>query len=354
MRFKSLLKTIIKVLVIFFAIVGIIFTGVFLAMQFGIFNVRGSIADRNKFFTDIDQSQILKNQNVEIQRSIIACESKAISKYDQNLGADILLAWGEKGDVIISSSMINNAIFQIAVANPEIKQEIYLCPKNTDGHIPLQSVYPWANTSDWNVITDGLIKDSSIINQVSKETNVSDRLIISGVVPEQFRFFSANRESYKRYFEPLKILGTLSKFSLGISGVKPDTDTEIERNLTDNTSPFYPGGAYEHLLDYPIGSDHDTEQYNRLTDTKNHYYQYLYTALYIAEIKAQWLNAGYDLSYRPDILSTLFNLGFAHSIPSDHPEVGGAVISINNQNISFGELGSEFYFSGILVEQFSY
>ncbi len=53
-------------------------------------------------------------------------------------------------------------------------------------------------------------------------------MIASVVVPEQTRFFTSNREVFKRYFEPLKILGSLSQFSLGVSGIKEDTAIQIE------------------------------------------------------------------------------------------------------------------------------
>lgn len=33
-----------------FALIGLLFTGVFVAMQFGLLNVQGSIAERNSFF----------------------------------------------------------------------------------------------------------------------------------------------------------------------------------------------------------------------------------------------------------------------------------------------------------------
>ena len=33
-----------------FALIGLLFTGVFFAMQFGLLNVQGSIAERNAFF----------------------------------------------------------------------------------------------------------------------------------------------------------------------------------------------------------------------------------------------------------------------------------------------------------------
>ncbi|MGM3099375.1 hypothetical protein, partial [Bacillus cereus group sp. BC327] len=72
----------------------------------------------------------------------------------------------------------------------------------------------------------------------------------SVVVPEQTRFFTSNREVFKRYFEPLKILGSLSQFSLGVSGIKEETAIQIENQALDSTSPFYPGLGMAALFSY--------------------------------------------------------------------------------------------------------
>ena len=94
--------------------------------------------------------------------------------------------------------------------------------------------------------------------------------------------------------------------------------------------------------------------YNRLTDEHNHYYSYLYTALFIKEIEAQWLRAGYDISNRPEILATIFNLGFDKSIPKKDPEVAGSIITIGGEQITFGRLAYEFYYSGELLDIFGF
>ena len=65
-------------------------------------------------------------------------------------------------------------------------------------------------------------------------------MIVATVAPEQIRFFTSNRESFKKYLEPLKILVSLSKFSLGVSGIKQETANKIEEYANNPTSPFYP------------------------------------------------------------------------------------------------------------------
>ena len=106
------------------------------------------------------------------------------------------------------------------------------------------------------------------------------------------------------------------------------------------------------LIAYEPGADHDAVLYARLTDAKDHYYSYLYTALFLKEIEAQWLRAGYDISKRPDVLVTLFNLGFNASEPKANPQVAGARITVGGQSYSFGYLGTLFYNSEELIDVF--
>ncbi|MBP9816828.1 MAG: hypothetical protein KBD05_02265 [Candidatus Pacebacteria bacterium] len=275
-----LLKTIFYALVTLFAVVGLAFTAVYVAMQFGLLNVRGSILERNAFFTS--------------------------------------------------------------------GQEIPAEPCTTDG----VSSCDWKETPEWVVVAGGLTKDAELINQVSKETGVSARLMAAVVIPEQIRFFTSEREVFKRYFEPLKILGSLTQFSLGVSGIKQETAEEIERHAADPTSPFYPGPGLAELIAYAPGVDQKAELFNRLTDDTNHYYSYLYTALYLKEVEVQWERAGFSLDNRPEILVTLFNIGFANSRPGPTPEVGGAPIEVGGNVYSFGDLGGRFFRSDELRDLF--
>jgi len=174
-------------------------------------------------------------------------------------------------------------------------------------------------------------------------------MIVAVIISEQFRFFDSNRESFKKFFQPLGILGNATQFSYGVAGVKTDTAIEVENNLKDPTSPYYLGPSYEHLLDFTT-SDPDTERMTRLTDPHNHYYSYLYTALLLKEEMTQWQSAGYPIDNRPEILATLFNIGFSHSTPNADPQTGGATITINGEDYTFGSLAFSFYYSNELTD----
>ena len=218
--------------------------------------------------------------------------------------------------------------------------------------VAAQTVGPWTDTPEWAVISGGFEKDKDMIDNVSRETDVPSRLIVSTIISEQFRFFNSNREAFKRFFQPLGILGNATQFSYGVAGIKTNTAMTIENNLKDPTSPYYPGAQYEHLLDFSTNNP-DKERMDRLTDSHNHYYSYLYTALLLKEEMAQWKNAGYDISNRPEILATLFNIGFSHSNPNPNPETGGADITVNGEDYTFGSLAFSFYYSNQLNQYFS-
>jgi hypothetical protein len=168
---------------------------------------------------------------------------------------------------------------------------------------------------------------------------------------EQLRLFYTERESYKKFFEPLKILGSQTKFSWGVMGIKEDTAIQIENYLKDKTSPYYLGKSFENLLDFQA-ADIKQERFTRMTDQHAHYYSYLYAGLYLKEVMMQWKTAGFDISDRPDILTTLYNIGFANSKPKSDPQSGGAEINLYGHIYSFGSLGKEFYDSNELTDEF--
>jgi hypothetical protein len=231
----------------------------------------------------------------------------------------------------------------------QVKSEI----KKVDTQQLMQSDIPnWATTDQWALMKEVFTRDQEIIKKAAFDARVSPRLILSGVIGEQFRFFNNRRESFKTYFEPLKILASLSNTSFGIAGLKPKTIGQIEDNLKNPKSDFYLGSEMEDIVDYNSGVNIQDERMNRITDSKNPYYSYLYVGLYMKEITAQWQKAGYDISQNAGVLGTLYNLGFYYSIPKENPQIGGSVININNVDYTFGDIAYEFYNSQELSDIF--
>jgi len=209
----------------------------------------------------------------------------------------------------------------------------------------------WSVTPEWQTLAHAAVVDAPVINKAASEAGVPARLIVAQLVVEQLRLYNTDREVYKQIFEPLQILGVQSQFSWGVMGIKQETAIATEEHLTDTASVWYLGTSSAHLLDFKT-ADHDSERFNRLTDEHNHFYSYLYTGLYLRQIMTQWKNAGFDISARPEILSTLYNIGFVHSKPSATPSSGGAAITIGDTTYSFGDLAAQFYYSDALISEF--
>jgi len=210
----------------------------------------------------------------------------------------------------------------------------------------------WANTEEWKTFKAAIVKDKDTLSKVELKTGVPARMIISVLAVEQLRLFTSEREFYKQAFSPLKILGTQTQFSWGVMGIKPDTAKQIENNLASSTSPYYLGKDFEHTLDFTSATDTDQERFSRITDEHNRYYAYLYGALYIKEIEQAWKNSGNSIDNKPEIIGTLYNIGFGHSEPKANPQVGGAEIEVGGIKYSFGGLTYNIYRSNELLDLF--
>jgi hypothetical protein len=218
-------------------------------------------------------------------------------------------------------------------------------------HDESYELFPLAHTDEWVAFRVAVAKDKTILEKVSKETGVPSRLIVSLLVPEQMRLFHSDRPLFKRVFAPLKILGSQSQFSWGIFGIKDVTARAVEAHLLDKTSPFYLGKSFEESLAFKT-TNVEKERFARITDEHNHLYGYRYAAIYIQQIESQWARAGHPIGGRPEIIATLWNLGFEKSKPNNNPKSGGAILTINDKEYSFGELARAFYYSDEMVELF--
>ncbi len=346
------IKTIGKILFVAFAIVGIIFTGVFVAMRLGLTNVRGTIAERNdSFFKDLSKIKEIDSANMEAD---VSCRVHALAVYAPDTARKIEIAYDRTSDITLIENMFMNAL--IRFSNTSLPTDFQNCGSVVvQNETPIaQSAYAWADSAEWDVLKSVFIRDQDVIKKASKDAGISPRILLGGVIGEQFRFFTARRESFKSYFEPLKILASLSSFSYGIAGLKPETVARVDQNLKDKTSVFYLGGEMENVITYPQGVDVEKVRFERITDTKNTYYSYLYVGLFMRQVTAQWRASGFEIANQPGILATLYNLGFNRSVPKAAAAPGGAPVTINGQTYSFGQLGEQFYYSGELIQEFGY
>jgi len=136
-----IIKLVLIILILVFACVGLLFTGVFIAMQFDWLNVSGSIDARNE----------------SLLPTIVVPTTPDSDRPD------------------VSSTQ----------TPPVIIGPDYSCVADATTCL-------WFDTREWSVVAGGLTKDTELINRVAAETGVSPRLIAAVVVPEQIRFFTSN------------------------------------------------------------------------------------------------------------------------------------------------------------------
>lgn len=215
-------------------------------------------------------------------------------------------------------------------------------------------LFPWLNTPEWNTVDAAFRKDVPAITKVSTATGIEPRLLVSVTMVEQLRLYFTQREVFKRFFEPLKVLGNATQFAWGVMAIKEATAIDIEHHLKDKQSPWYLGSAFEGALDYRPGADQNKERFARLTNEKDHSWSYLYGSLELKQFQQQWSRAKHPIDDRPEILATLFNIGFGRSHPSDHPSVGGSTLTIADTKYTFGALAYEWYYSGALSDVFPF
>jgi len=351
-------------IVYLFAVIGLVLVAGFFAVKWHWTNVKGVIDLNDREFLNTaangrvgDGGQNEASSSFAAPELPFSCKLLSLAKYSPRDAKNIIAAYRETGSVNLADRMFTSLAMETATSSP-LQGELAAC--DITGAAPIldagpssTSEYAWVNTPDWQVLSAAIIKDAPVISRVSAETGVEPRLIIAQLISEQLRIYNSERELYKSVFEPLKILGSETQFSLGVTGIKEQTAEQVEQNLKTTTSVYYPGPQYEHLLDFSTG-DPNVERVDRITDQHDHYYSYLYTALYLKEVMVQWSTAGFDISTRPEILSTLYNLGFSGSHPNAMPHTGGASITINGRDYTFGSLGYEFYYSGELADVFPF
>ena len=211
--------------------------------------------------------------------------------------------------------------------------------------------YAWTKSEEWPALTAAIEKDAKVIEQAARVAQVDPRLMAANLMVEQLRLYTSERELFKKVFAPLQVLGSQNQFSWGVMGMKRETAIEVENNLKDKNSSFYLGTRYENLLDFE-SVDKENERFTRMVNPKDHYYSYLYAALYLKQVETQWQKAGYAIGHKPEVLSTLFNIGFTNSKPNANAKVGGAEIEVRDTKYSFGGLAHEFYYSNQLTNLF--
>ncbi len=356
---RKYLKTstiVIQILIHAFALVGVALLGAWALYQTGITNDAGSV-DKN--------ARQIANYSARINTE----DSAAVAKLRMQNYIDIAVLnklYPTNAQIIFQASSFSNCpdgVDRMTYAlstymNEDGKLELY--------HNMMEDVYgtfnkykvkpyrknliPWMNCDGWESLKLALAADSKVVKEAAKLTGVDARLIVACTVGEQVRLLNSKRESLKKALGPATMLVN-SQFSFGVNGIKDFTAIQVEQNLKSSKSKFYMGKEYEHILDFQT-EDIENERIGRLVDSSTHLYSYIYTGCILHQTMLQWKRAGFDISDRPDILFTLFNLGFNYSRPHAEPQCGGANISVDGRVYTFGALANDFFFSGELGEEY--
>ncbi len=196
--------------------------------------------------------------------------------------------------------------------------------------------FGWSRTDIWDSTLAALVKDREVILLAARETGLSPRLVALPALCEQMRRAETFRDQYKRVFSKFIPTGNLS---MGVTGIKPETLRRIVPWCDPRFLPW-------------IDSVSDETIRHRLDDRDDHRWAYLYAAACLSAIQRRWqAEAGIDLTYRPEILLTIYNIGFHKCPPHAQPQPGGAVFKLGSTEYTFGTFAWEFYWSGRALQE---
>ena len=347
------------IVLLLFALAGAAIIGAWGLYQLGVTNNGGAVDENYRSLMSVSEIEDLKHANLT-QEEIDSEWAKQYARlaalarfYPQN-ARTILRASHFSDDPLVVNRMVAAAeVYMDEHRDLDALSERLV---RLVGGVPQQqngNVIPWMNGPEWAPLKEAILRDSALINEAGRLTGVEPRLIVGCLIGEQIRLFNSKREMFKKYLGPVKVLSVQSQFSYGVNGIKDFTAKAVEDHLKDPTSEYYMGKAYEHLLDFTT-NDHVNERYKRLVDYRNHLYSYIYTACILHQTMLQWRRAGFDISDRPDVLFTLFNVGFSQSVPKADPVAGGSHIKVGDRIYTFGAIGFDFYYSGEMADAFPF
>ena len=347
------------ILLVLFALAGAAIIGAWGLYQLGVTNNRGAVDKNYRYLMSVSEMENLKNAKltqaqIDEQWALQYGRLAALARFYPENARLMLRAAQYSDDPLVVNRMV--AAAQIYMEENDSIDALAERIANVLGTVPQQqrqNLIPWMAEPAWAALKEAILRDSALINEAGRLTGVEPRMIVGCLIGEQIRLFNSKREMFKKYLGPVKVLSLQSQYSYGVNGIKDFTAEAVEQHLQDPSSEFYMGKAYEHLLDFET-DDHATERYNRLVDYRNHLYSYIYTGCILHQTMLQWRRAGYDISDRPDLLFTLFNVGFDQSVPKPDPVPGGSHIEVGDRMYTFGGIGFDFYYSGELAEAFPF
>jgi len=361
-RWKKWLKYSYYTVLYLFAAAGAFMLCLYIAVEFKLTNVDGAIDIKNRYFEEISDkygNDLVKDGASNPKEEIMVFQKiGVIAKYRPSNAKSIMEAYLVDRNIVTANRMID-AFALILKDNQNCINELSRVGSQTNYNT--ESAYEWSNYTVWKQFSKALVKDKKAIDSVSRLTGVESRTIIVCVIAEQLRMFNSGREKFKEYVYPFANLILPTNRGYGVSGILEHTALRIERTLSRPNDEFYPGDYFRYVVNFQDSfpervndsiAAHKHKTIQRLIKGGDHFYSYLYTALLLRQYQSQWERAGFSLANRPDVLGTLFNLGYQKSVPKKNPQVGGSTFVIGEKEYTFGGICFEFYYSGELQKEF--
>ena len=331
-----------------------------LAVKFKWTNTSGNVDINNRYFSKLagqyGKDLKAKQQNFDNEENLLLQKIGLLAKYKPVDALKISAAYHQSKDIFIAQRMFN-ATSLLLKDNKSFQSELKVLKAKKDR----KSLFEFSNYAVWNTFCNAVRKDKAAIDSAAQIAGVESRMIVMCLVGEQVRMFNASRERFKQYVYPFNSVILPNNRGYGVTSILEHTALRIERQLVDKNSKFYPGDYFYKCLNTTDAAPglvvdsikaHQHKTIQRLIKGGDHFYSYLYTAFLIRQYQAHWQREGFDLSYRPEIVGTLFNLGFDKSKPKKNPEVGGSSFKVGDKEYTFGGLCFEFYYSGEMMQDF--
>jgi hypothetical protein len=332
------------------------------AVYFKWTNQSGSTDVNNRYFNELSdkygREQDMDSSTFLVQQELFFQKLGILAKYKPADALKISKAYEISKDVKVGLRMFD-AVALLLKDKKSFQRDIREVKSAGEGGS--RSVFEWSNYKVWDEFCSAVLRDKRAIDSASRITGVESRLIVMCLVGEQVRMFNSGRERFKQYVYPFTRVIMTNNRGYGVTSILEHTALRIESNLKNPNSPFYPGEYFSQCLNYNDAfphlvidsiKAHRHKTIQRLIKGGDHFYSYLYTGFLLRQYYAQWTKAGFDISKRPEVLGTLFNIGFHKSVPKANPEAGGSTFNVAGKNYTFGGLCFEFYYSGEMINEF--
>lgn len=168
------------------------------------------------------------------------------------------------------------------------------------------------------------------IEKASNELEINKNLLVTSVWVEQVRHMTTTRWYAKNLIKQNKYLTNFSKFSYWLGWIKVKTARKIQAN-----TQLYNLEAYnKYFL-----KDKDLKDHELIETLTMDYNWLLYASSLIYNIQKRWSDSWYDLTNKPWVIVTLYNMwNPADKAPHSTPDLGWSLININWKKLYFWEI----------------